>query len=52
MKIIVINGSPRTDGLTAKSRVIFRFGILPFVQRKGAQYQGVTDRWQAYGFTK
>ena len=36
----------------AKSRVIFRFGILPFVQRKGAQYQGVTDRWQACGFTK
>ena len=36
----------------AKHRVIFRFGILPFVRQKGAQYQGVTDRWRTCGFTK
>lgn len=29
--------------------VMFRFGILPFVRKKGAAYLGVTSRWQKKG---
>ena len=26
-------------------KIIFAFGIRPFVQRKGNQYKGVVDKW-------
>ena len=29
--------------------VVFRFGIKPFVLKKGDKYQGVVDRWKAAG---
>ena len=30
-------------------RIIFTFGIKPFVIKKGEQYRGVTDRWREAG---
>ncbi len=32
--------------------VIFRFGIKPFVLKKGDKYQGVVDRWKEAGAVK
>lgn len=32
-----------------KHFIIFRFGILPFVRKKGADYQGVLGKWKKYG---
>ncbi len=30
-------------------KIIFSVGIAPFVKRKGAEYQGVSDRWASLG---
>ncbi len=32
--------------------VVFRFGIKPFVLKKGDKYQGVVDRWKEAGAVK
>lgn len=32
-----------------KHFIIFRFGILPFVIKKGSQYQGVISKWKKQG---
>ena len=32
-----------------KHFIIFRFGILPFVQKKGNEYQGVISKWKKQG---
>lgn len=30
-------------------KIIFSFGIKPFVIKKGSRYRGVTDKWKEYG---
>ena len=32
-----------------KHFIIFQFGILPFVRKKGNEYQGVVTKWKKYG---
>ena len=32
-----------------KHFIIFRFGIFPFVSKKGHEYQGVISKWKKYG---
>ena len=32
-----------------KHFIIFRFGILPFVRKKGNEYQGVITKWKRHG---
>jgi len=32
-----------------KHFIIFRFGIFPFVIKKGSQYQGVISKWKKQG---
>lgn len=32
-----------------KHFIIFRFGILPFVSKKGTEYQGVVSKWKEQG---
>lgn len=31
--------------------IIFRFGILPFVRKKGNEYQGVIAKWEKHGLS-
>ena len=64
MKIVIINGSPRVNGLTAGilhtlerslltqgvfHKAVFSFGIRPFVMKKGEKYRGVIAKWKEYG---
>ena len=32
-----------------KHFIIFRFGIFPFVSKKGHEYQGIISKWKKYG---
>lgn len=32
--------------------IIFRFGILPFVRKKGSEYQGIVTKWKKYGISQ